>query len=193
MGSEGVARSATGGHSQAVEYRAGQGHRLKCDMNEPDFEQALNAMLESDGRYHRDAYLFVREGLEYTQKHLAKDEHGKVRHVSGQELLGGLRGHAIEQFGPLALLVLEEWGVRRCEDFGEIVFNMIEYRLLARTEEDSRADFTGGYDFEDAFRKPFLPEEPVPPTRRVGHRGNRPTKGASRRRSKSPKQNKKDG
>ena len=138
MGSEGVARSATGGHGQAVEYRAGQGHRLKCDMNEPDFEQALNAMLESDGRYHRDAYLFVREGLEYTQKHLAKDEHGKVRHVSGQELLGGLRGHAIEQFGPLALLVLEEWGVRRCEDFGEIVFNMIEHRLLARTEEDSR-------------------------------------------------------
>ncbi|MEC8928141.1 MAG: Minf_1886 family protein [Verrucomicrobiota bacterium] len=162
-------------------------------MNEPDFEQALNAMLESDGRYHRDAYLFVREGLEYTQKHLAKDEHGKVRHVSGQELLGGLRGHAIEQFGPLALLVLEEWGVRRCEDFGEIVFNMIEYRLLARTEKDSRADFTGGYDFEDAFRKPFLPEEPASPARRVGRRGNRPAKGASRRRSQSPKQNKKDG
>ena len=47
--------------------------------------------------------------------------------------------------------------VQRCEDFGELVFNMVENNLLAKTKEDSRADFKGGYDFEEAFRRPFLP------------------------------------
>jgi uncharacterized repeat protein (TIGR04138 family) len=58
----------------------------------------------------------------------------------------------------MALTVLEEWGIKRCVDFGEIVFNMVEISLLAKTDRDSREDFQGGYDFEDAFRKPFLPQ-----------------------------------
>ena len=57
----------------------------------------------------------------------------------------------------MALVVLGEWGIHRCEDFGEIVFNMVEYELLAKTDKDSRDDFKGGYDFEDVFQKPFLP------------------------------------
>jgi hypothetical protein len=60
----------------------------------------------------------------------------------------------------MALLVLNEWGVSRCEDFGEIVFNMVEHDLLARTDDDSRDDFKGGYSFEEAFRQPYLPPEP---------------------------------
>jgi uncharacterized repeat protein (TIGR04138 family) len=57
----------------------------------------------------------------------------------------------------MALLVLEEWGIRSCEDIGEIVFNMVEANLLAKTDEDSRDDFKGAYDFQEAFREPFLP------------------------------------
>ncbi|MBC8097592.1 MAG: hypothetical protein H7Y43_17455, partial [Akkermansiaceae bacterium] len=60
--------------------------------------------------------------------------------------------------GPMAITVLEEWGIRTCQDFGEIVFNMVEVGLLAKTEKDTRDDFQGGYAFEDAFRKPFLPQ-----------------------------------
>jgi uncharacterized repeat protein (TIGR04138 family) len=55
----------------------------------------------------------------------------------------------------MAMTVLEEWGVRRCEDWGEIVFIMIEHSLLAKTETDRRQDFAGGYDFFEAFRQPF--------------------------------------
>jgi uncharacterized repeat protein (TIGR04138 family) len=57
----------------------------------------------------------------------------------------------------MALMVLNECGIRSCEDIGEIVFNMVENSLLAKTDEDSRTDFKGGFDFEEAFRKPFLP------------------------------------
>jgi uncharacterized repeat protein (TIGR04138 family) len=126
-------------------------------MQEVTFEEALEHVLAKDPRYQRDAYLFLREALDYTQKWVGRENGGKLRHVTGQELLDGIRQFALEQFGPMTLTVFEEWGVRNCGDFGEIVFNMLEIGLLAKTEKDTRADFQGGYDFEDAFRKPFLP------------------------------------
>lgn len=126
-------------------------------MQEVTFEETLEQILAKDPRYQRDAYLFLREALDYTQKLVGKENSSKVRHVTGQELLDGIRQFALEQFGPMTLTVFEEWGVRNCSDFGELVFNMLEIGLLAKTEKDSRADFQGGYDFEDAFRKPFLP------------------------------------
>ena len=126
-------------------------------MYKQSYDEVLEEIISVDPRYHRDAYHFVREGLDYTQQSISKQEKGAVRHISGQELLGGMRAHALEQYGPMTLLVLDEWGVKRCEDFGEIVFNMVEHNLLAKTAEDSREDFKGAYDFKDAFRKPFQP------------------------------------
>jgi uncharacterized repeat protein (TIGR04138 family) len=152
-------------------------------MNTANFDEALDHILQKDTRYQRDAYLFVREALDHTQKLLDKDgkiesrrgagqeaAEGKIRHVSGQQLLIGIRDYALKEYGPMALTVLNEWGVRQCEDFGEIVFNMVENHLLAKTKKDSREDFRGGYDFAQAFREPFLPagksaaakEEPKP-------------------------------
>ena len=127
-------------------------------MQEVNFDEALDQILATDSRFHRDAYLFMREALDFTQKIVGRENLGKVRHVTGQELLGGLRQYALQQFGPMAVTVFEEWGIRNCKDFGEIVFNMVEIGLLARTEKDTRDDFQNGYDFTDAFRKPFWPE-----------------------------------
>jgi uncharacterized repeat protein (TIGR04138 family) len=243
-------------------------------MHEVMFEEALDLIQAKDPRYHRDAYRFVREALDHTQTlGRATRKHGN--HVRGPELLAGIRDYAMQQFGPMAMLVLEHWGIRNCQDFGEIVFNMVEsggppvfavgdfldlpafltklkekadpvsrflwerlseptrraamtvrksklfepvlvrelnkiirsgpvydsgrfagvaltdqtrlllgqdlrgvrlaqlnrllleeaysqeiarsHGLLAKTDEDSRADFAGGYDFYEAFRKPFLP------------------------------------
>ena len=114
-------------------------------------------ILAKDSRYARDAYAFVRESLDFTQKTIGKENRGQVRHITGQELLDGIRQFALNQFGPMAVTVLEEWGVRNSRDFGEIVFNMVEIDLLAKTEKDNRDDFNNGYDFTDAFRKPFWP------------------------------------
>ena len=105
----------------------------------------------------------MKDALDHTQKLVLKSGQGKLRHVTGQELLGGIRDYALGQFGPMTMTVFEEWGVRSCADFGEIVFNMVEHSLLAKTERDSREDFKDGYDFADAFRKPFLPQRKLPP------------------------------
>ncbi len=127
-------------------------------MQELTFETTLALILAKDPRYQSEAYLFVKEALDYTQKLVVKPSRDEVRHVSGQELLEGIRAFALTQFGPMAPTVFEEWGIRRCEDFGEIVFNLVEIGLLGKTEKDSRADFQNGYDFDAAFRKPFRPE-----------------------------------
>jgi uncharacterized repeat protein (TIGR04138 family) len=126
-------------------------------MHEVNFDEALEQILARDPRFQRDAYHFVRESLDYTQKLISKENRGNVRHITGQELLDGIRQFALQQFGPMVVTVLEEWGVKNCRDFGDIVFNMVEHSLLAKTEKDTRDDFNNGYDFTDAFRKPFWP------------------------------------
>ena len=128
-------------------------------MQVTTFEEVLEKIVATDPRFYRDAYHFLREALDYTQKKSGKVPKGEVRHVTGQTLLAGIREYTLAEFGPMALTVLEEWGVRTCEDFGEIVFNMVESGLLAKTKEDSRTDFKGGYDFAEAFSKPFLPSK----------------------------------
>jgi uncharacterized repeat protein (TIGR04138 family) len=130
-------------------------------MHEATFEEGLEQILAKDQRYHRDAYHFLREALDFTQKCIVKENRGQLRHVTGQELLAGIRDFALAQFGPMAMTVLEEWGVKRCEDFGEIVFLMVEIGMLAKTDKDSREDFQDGYEFAEAFRKPFLPQSKV--------------------------------
>jgi len=128
-------------------------------MQELTFDSTLALILAKDSRYHRDAYLFVKDALDHTQKVVVKESREQLRHVTGQELLEGIRGYALNQFGPMAEMVFAEWGINRCEDFGEIVFNMVEIGLLGKTEEDSRTDFQNGYTFHDAFRKPFIPSQ----------------------------------
>lgn len=130
-------------------------------MHENTFDETLDLIRLKDPRFEREAYLFVREALDFTQKLIAKNARGRMRHVSGGELLDGIRQYSLEQFGPMAITVLDFWGIRACRDFGEIVFNMVEFGLLAKTDQDSLADFEAGYDFAEAFRRPFLPPSKV--------------------------------
>ena len=111
-----------------------------------NFSRILKVIIRKDPRYKEDAYLFVMEALWFTQRSLKREGH-----VTGGELLEGIKDLLKEQYGPMAKVVLEHWGVNKTEDFGEIVFNMVENGLMGRTAEDSRADFKDVYDFDAAF------------------------------------------
>ena len=137
-------------------------------MQEVSFDLVVDQIRAKDLRFAKDAYIFVREALDHTQD--SRDKAAKAgrvagedkkKHVTGQELLKGIQTYALEQFGPMVPTVFDDWGIHTCADFGEIVFNMVEIGLLAKTEKDSRDDFKNGYSFDDAFRKPFLPEGKV--------------------------------
>ena len=111
------------------------------------FSDLVEGICKKDKRYKPDAYEFVLQGLNFTQDKL-KNRQG---HICGSELARGLRDYAINQYGALACSVLSHWGINQTEDFGNIVFNMIEKKLLSKTDEDSLADFNHVYDFKAAF------------------------------------------
>ena len=129
-------------------------------MQDLDFDEVVTLICKEDNRFHRNAYTFVRQGLDFTVKELKKSDTsraGKSLHVTGVELLMGMRAFALNQFGPMARTVLAEWGVTKCGHFGDLVFNLIEYNVFSKTDQDRREDFGEVYTFEEAFEVPFRP------------------------------------
>jgi len=117
-----------------------------------DFLEKVQAVARKEGRYSVQAYLFVFEALEYTLKRI-----GKRRHVTGQELLSGIREVALATFGGMGRAVFGQWGVTQSQDFGRIVFSLVEAGLMSKTDTDSLDDFSGGFDFVDTFEKHYTP------------------------------------
>ncbi len=134
--------------------------------------EAVEVLATKDARYAKEAYMFLRDALEVTLKRRKKSRKDVGSHVSASELLDGFRLHAIQEFGPMALTVLDYWGVKSCEDVGHLVFGLVDAGVFGKTDEDSLEGFRAGYDFEEAFARPFRPEVPVlnnPATQSVGH------------------------
>ena len=106
-------------------------------------------------KYPFDAFLFIQRGLDYAVRHI----HGETntpdetthRHISGDQLCHGLRNYAMDQYGLMARTVLQRWRINSCEDFGNIVFALVESGLMHKTDEDSIDDFIGVFDFNEAF------------------------------------------
>lgn len=129
-------------------------------MQDLEFSEIVGLICKEDTRFERKAYTFVRQALDHTVKEMKRQQPertGKSQHVTGAELLQGIRAYALDQFGPLTKTVLNSWGVRRCADFGDIVFNLIEYNVFSKTDNDRREDFADLYDFDEVFVKPFQP------------------------------------
>jgi len=114
--------------------------------DERDDEQKIFQIVLRDDRYHREAYRFLQEGLEFTVQ-----RRGRRGHVSGKELLEGLRDMARERFGLMARTVLNQWGIKGTSDFGELVFNLVDEQVMSKQDSDTREDFANVYDFEEVF------------------------------------------
>lgn len=102
---------------------------------------------DRDARYTKEAFWFVRDGVD----HAVWSRAGESRHVTAHELLAALRILALERYGTNAREQLRSWGVTRCEDFGEIVFALIDNGVFGKRPEDRKEDFENGYDFAAAF------------------------------------------
>lgn len=113
-------------------------------------DDILDQIIEADPRYSADAYEFVLEALSYTQR-----KFGKSKHVSGKELLEGVKVLLMEKFGPMTMTVLQHWGIERTEDFGNIVFNLVSRKILSKTEEDNIESFRDVFDFDKVFAKGY--------------------------------------
>ena len=133
-------------------------------MNDPtrDFNEVIRTIVRTI-RVTHVVHITFRQALDFSLKELHKSgELDKSNHLTGQQLLDGIRLYAIDQYGPMARPVLAHWGIRECRDFGNIVFNLVECKVLGKTDQDSVEDFSGGYKFNAAFDKPFRPERIIP-------------------------------
>ena len=120
-------------------------------MDVPDIpyeKEDYTDILKKDDRYDSRAYDFVLEVI-----HVASTD--AKGHVTGQELLNYFRDMALDAYGPLAYTVLNDWGVRCCEDVGAIVFNLYDAKRIGKTDSDSPEDFVGGFNFKHEFLDPF--------------------------------------
>jgi len=126
-------------------------------MAKINFSEVVEQICDKDSRYAPDAYHFVQEGLNHTLKSLKRGGQHAHRHVSGQELLSGLREFALKEYGPMSKAVLNEWGIKATDDFGQVVFNLVNSGVLGKNETDSPSDFKNVFTFDDAFVKPFVP------------------------------------
>ena len=106
---------------------------------------------EKAGPYPPEAFQFVRDGLSHTVRVSHGQADDENRHVSGQQLCFGLKDYALKRYGMLARTVLERWGIRKTDDFGKIVFAMVDAGLMRKTDEDTFEDFSGVYSFDEAF------------------------------------------
>jgi len=111
-----------------------------------DFNELVKEIVAVDSRYKEEAYSFVMAALGFTQNKL-----NRKTHVTGGELLEGIREMGLELYGPMARTVFEYWGIHTTEDFGHIVFNMVNVGLMAKTDKDSLDDFKNVYDFKKVF------------------------------------------
>jgi len=115
-----------------------------------DYLVKLKSLVDMDGRYTLDAILFLHEALEYTLKNI-----GERRHVSGQELLEGVRKLALEKYGMMTRVLFESWGITATDDIGEIVFLLVDNGIWGKTEMDRRDDFKDIYNFRKVFEDAF--------------------------------------
>jgi len=152
-------------------------------MAKINFSETVEQICEQDLRYSSDAYHFVQEGLNHTLKSLKRGGQHAHRHVSGQELLHGLREFALKEYGPMSKAVLNEWGIKTTDDIGQIVFDLVNASVLGKNDTDSPNDFKNVFTFDDAFVKPFVPRNLTAPERK-----SRPK--TKKRASTSPKQKK---
>ena len=117
-------------------------------MKEIDFESdSFSDIIAKDVRYDARAYALVMDVIHFL------GEGGK--HMTAGDILDEFKECALDQYGPMAYAVLREWGVNSCEDIGEMMFNLVEFRRIRKDDDDRQEDFSGGYDFKEVFLGPY--------------------------------------
>jgi uncharacterized repeat protein (TIGR04138 family) len=121
-------------------------------MNE-EFYHIVSQICLKDSRYHGDAYEFVMEALNFAQKKFKKE-----KHINGMQFLEGIKALLLKKFGPMTIPILDYWGVKNTEDFGNIVYNLEKYKVIAKDEDDQYETFKDVYDFQKVFDEGYRKE-----------------------------------
>lgn len=131
-------------------------------MRNERFDQAVTDILKFDTTYPREAYELLPVALDYTLRRRQRAHFHPMdenQHVTGQQLAEGFRDYMLEEYGPFAWDLLQLYHIRKTDDIGCLVYNLIRVGAFGKTEKDSIEDFHNVYDFTCAFHDPFLPKD----------------------------------
>jgi len=129
--------------------------------------EAVKRIREKDSRFSAPAYDFVRRSLDQSLRKFVRAEDDKPAHVRGHQLLEGFRHLALQEFGPMAKTVLNDWGIENCGQVGDIVFHLIQHGILGKSETDRPDDFQEIWTFTEAFVTPFQPQKATFAVRKI--------------------------
>ena len=114
---------------------------------------AFDELMKDNRQYSSHAYEFVLDTLTYVV-----DRNAERRHITGRELLSGVREFALDSWGLMARHVLNSWGIKSTDDIGEIVFLLVNAGILSKTDQDKKEDFQHVFPFTEAFDDSHKPE-----------------------------------
>ncbi|HMP18357.1 MAG TPA: hypothetical protein PKD72_15135 [Gemmatales bacterium] len=133
--------------------------------SEKNPQELLMDLCRRDPRYPFEAYEFIFSALGYVQEKMIRERKKspkdaaalpeQERHVTGQQLAEGCRDFALQEFGMMAGTVFRNWNIHKTDDIGELVYNLIELKLLTKTDTDRKEDFHNVYDMSTAFSTGF--------------------------------------
>ena len=122
-----------------------------------DLYRVVTEIAAQHNLYAANAYYFILDALSVTARKVKKQNPSHSRHLSGLELSNGIKNYALKRFGCMSYTVMSVWGLHRTNDFGSIVYHLINAGVLGKSDEDSLEDFNDLFDFTSAFLKPFNP------------------------------------
>jgi len=129
-------------------------------MQPTQFMDAVHAVILRDPRYDIGAYYFLKDALDFTVKRVMDGNEGEHRHVSASELIYGFRDLALQEFGPMASTLMNEWNLKTCNDIGVMVFLLIEEGAFGKQDSDTPEDFSSIFNLIESLDSPFLPKQP---------------------------------
>ncbi len=130
-------------------------------MQPTQFMDAVKAVITRDPKYDVGAYYFLKDALDFTVKRVMENNDGEHRHVAASELLIGFRDLALQEFGPMASTMMDEWRLHSCTDIGTMVFQLIEEGVFGKQDSDTMEDFAELFPLKETLDAPFLPKNPV--------------------------------
>ncbi len=130
-------------------------------MQPTQFMDAIKSVVLKDRRYDIGAYYFLKDALDFTVKKAAEDNNGEHRHVSAKELAQGFQSYALDEFGPMASTMMEEWGVTETLDIGNMVFLLIKEGIFGKQDSDTLEEFTNVFPLIGSLDAPFLPKKRI--------------------------------
>ena len=106
-----------------------------------NLEKIIESIVSEEKRYAKDAYSFVNDAVNYTVAKTAKNTH-----INAQELLHGIVEFALQEYSFFYEDIFKSWNVFKASDIGNIVFSLVNEKVLGANQNDSIEDFNTDFD-----------------------------------------------